>query len=89
MTFTEKNEELRKLVTTARATWVPGESTEEYSKLLLTLEFVVQLTSRMQNIVNGFTTENDKEQCEPLAVLLLERDRLINAVTVPEATDND
>ena len=80
MTFTEKNEELRKLVTAARAAWVPGESAEEYTKLLLTLEFVVQLTSRMQDIVNGFTTENDKEQCEQLAVLLLERDRLINTV---------
>ncbi len=80
MTFTEKNEELRKLVTAARAAWSPGKSTEEYSKLLLTLEFVVQLTSRMQDIVNGFTTENDKEQCERLSVLLLERDRLINAV---------
>jgi len=80
MTFTEKNNELRKRVTEARAAWNPGESTEEYSKLLLTLEFVVQLTTRMQVIVNNFTTENDKEQCEKLSVLLLERDRLINKV---------
>ena len=94
MTFTEKLEQLKKQVAKARNDWVPGitgieaiEAIEKYSKLVMTLEFVVQLTIRVHTIVNGFTGD-DEEECGNLSILLLERDKLINEVVNDKFTYN-
>ncbi len=74
MTFTEKHQRLNELILEAR------KLESDYGGLILASEFVVQTTLKMQDIVNGFITEDSEEQIEKLTDLLLKRDEIINKV---------
>ena len=80
MTFTEKHQKLNELILEARKSWNPEDLMTDYDVYITTSEFVVQATLKMQDIINGFTTENSKQQIEDFTDLLLQRDKVINKV---------